>query len=217
MTRSRYWLNLVVLHPGANFVHAPSDRSPNLTSFTHVLMQNEIPLAATLAYLRASGIARLTTVFNPSPMLAPSELREFPWDDLTWLIVNEGELESLLKAFCGTPQILESGSLRDRAEKELLQLRECESFRKSVSIICTLGAQGILFMDQTSGRPSTPEIGYLPAHKLVLALRDTTGAGDCFAGYFVAGMMARKEGERLESILHFCLAVCDPTSICEIS
>ena len=141
-------------------------------------------------------------------MLTPSELREFPWNDLTWLIVNEGELESLLKVFRKTPQTLESGSLRDRAEKELLELHECESFRKSISIICTLGAQGILFLDQTSDRASTPEIGYLPADKLVLALRDTTGAGDCFAGYFVAGLMARNDGEHLESVLHTCLAVC---------
>jgi ribokinase len=36
-------------------------------------------------------------------MLTPEELRSFPWDDLSWLIVNEGELMDLLEAFKSAP------------------------------------------------------------------------------------------------------------------
>jgi ribokinase len=199
---------LAVLHAGANSHVSPTDTSPDLSTFTHLLIQNEIPLPSTLSHLTSAGRAGLTTIFNPSPMLSPSELRAFPWSDLTWLIVNEGELETLLEAF-GAP--LETASttesIRERANQGLIALHKSGDFARTVSTICTLGAQGILFFQPPSRPSGRPTMGYLPAARLLQPLKDATGAGDCFAGYFVAGLMASSKGEGSERILKTCLAV----------
>ncbi|WVR08132.1 hypothetical protein IAU60_005178 [Kwoniella sp. DSM 27419] len=195
--------NSIVLHAGANY-HLPSDpQPPALTPYTHLLLQNEIPLSSTLAHLESAGSSGLTSVFNPSPMLTQDQLRDFPWKHLSWLIVNEGELGDLLQAFgAALPNLQEdSTDLRSAAQEGILALHRNEYFSSRVGIICTLGAKGILYFDPGRGL----EIGHLPAAKLVNPLRDTTGAGDCFAGYFVAGLMG---GAQLEDVLKTCLTAC---------
>jgi ribokinase len=163
-------------------------------------------------------------------MLTPEELRSFPWDDLSWLIVNEGELMDLLEAFKSAPG---SGSesrsrsgpstgagagngsekpLEERAEGLMQALHTSDGFSKEVSIICTFGAEGITYFQPPSassssggnGPPAGVKTGHLPAAKLERPLKDTTGAGDCFAGYFAAGLM---RGEELEEVLKNCLTV----------
>jgi ribokinase len=185
-----------VLHAGANYHIPPSDTPPQLSGFTHLLLQNEIPLSSTLSYLTTASSLGVISTFNPSPMLTPGQLRSFPWRSLSWLIVNEGELGDLLQAF--EIPLSSSPDLRSKAEEELLALHKSKSFHPDVSIICTLGAQGILYF-----QPGKP-VGHLPAAKLLRPLKDTTGAGDCFAGYFVAGLM---RGLELEQVLRTCLAV----------
>lgn len=188
-----------MLHKGANY-HVPStDERPDLSLYTHLLLQNEIPLASTLSYLTASPA--ITSIFNPSPMLTVSELRSFPWSNLSWLIVNEGELETLLEAFEVKIVPDDGTSLETTARKGILALHGCQYFSKDVSVICTLGAQGILYF-QPGG-----EVGSLAAGKLVKPVVDTTGAGDCFAGYFTAGLMASSEIDCIESVLQTCLTV----------
>jgi ribokinase len=179
--------NRSVLHAGANY-HIP---------YTHILLQNEIPLNSTLSYLNKAGEQRLTTIFNPSPMLSPGQLRDFPWSDLTWLIVNEGELEDLLHAFGSSGS---GGDIRESAEAGLKVLNGLKGFER-VSVICTLGAKGILYF-----QPEEKKIGHLPAASLKRELKDTTGAGDCFAGYFAAGLMKGSE-HGIEEILRICLSV----------
>lgn len=192
-----------VLHAGANYHIPASDTPPQLSGFTHLLLQNEIPLSSTLSYLTAASSLGVISTFNPSPMLTPGQLRSFPWQSLSWLIVNEGELGDLLQAF--EIPLSSSPDLRTKAEKELLALHKSKSFHPDVSIICTLGAQGILYF-----QPGKP-VGHLPAAKLLHPLRDTTGAGDCFAGYFVAGLM---RGLELEQVLTTCLTVSQRASSC---
>ncbi|WVF68430.1 hypothetical protein IAT40_003195 [Kwoniella sp. CBS 6097] len=221
--------NSIVLHAGANY-HLPSSSastSPNLEGITHLLLQNEIPLSSTLSYLTSAGSNGVISVFNPSPMLTPNQLRQFPWNDLSWLIVNEGELGDLLLAFASTDEIDASDSrkavqgldenssnLIEDAKKGILALHRNSFFSSDVGVICTLGSKGILYFDPTASSKSNPEeaegeVRYLPAGKLVNALRDTTGAGDCFAGYFVAGLLERQIGVGdLESILKTCLTAC---------
>lgn len=133
-------------------------------------------------------------------MLTPSQLREFPWKHLSWLIVNEGELGDLLLAFgsSANPGEAKTDELQDRASAGILELHENEYFSKNVGIICTLGAKGILYYEPGK------EVGYLPAAKLQNPVKDTTGAGDCFAGYFVAGLMS---GKSLQDALKACLVV----------
>lgn len=150
----------------------------------------------------------MKTIFNPSPMLTPTQLQSFPWSDLSWLIVNEGELEALLIAFGSAERIPSQGGVIEKAKQEIPALLENRYFDPKVSVICTLGAQGILYTE-TSGNGN--ELIHLPAARLKGPVKDTTGAGDCFAGYFVAGLMAAEmEGkgeEALEGILRVCLTV----------
>ncbi|KIR56657.1 ATP-binding protein [Cryptococcus gattii Ru294] len=192
-----------ILHAGANYYLPSSTPAPSLPTYTHLLVQNEVPLSSTLAYLTAAGQSSppLTSVFNPSPMLTPSQLREFPWKHLSWLIVNEGELGDLLLAFgsSANPGEAKADELQARASAGILELHENEYFSKNVGIICTLGAKGILYYEPGK------EVGYLPAAKLQNPVKDTTGAGDCFAGYFVAGLMS---GKSLQDALKACLVAC---------
>ena len=149
-------------------------------------------------------------------MLTSSQLRSFPWTNLSWLIVNEGELESLLEAF-GIEKTRRgtAASLQNGVKKELRQLYECQQFARTVSVICTIGAEGILYLQSPADTSHTPSVGHIAAAPLKNALRDTTGAGDCFAGYFVAGLMRQKEGEKLEEVvLPTCLTVCLMTISC---
>lgn len=133
-------------------------------------------------------------------MLTPAQLREFPWKHLSWLIVNEGELGDLLLAFgsSANPGEAKEDELQAKASAGILELHENDYFSKNVGIICTLGAKGILCYEPGK------EVGYLPAAKLQNPVKDTTGAGDCFAGYFVAGLMS---GKSLQDALKTCLVV----------
>ncbi|KAK7680409.1 hypothetical protein QCA50_016649 [Cerrena zonata] len=90
--------NCIILHRGANYATVSSD-SVTSTTFSHLLIQNEIPFSSTLAALAHAHQIDATTLFNPSPMPNIQQLRELPWDELDWLIVNQGEVLTLLKAF----------------------------------------------------------------------------------------------------------------------
>ncbi|WVQ74996.1 hypothetical protein IAR50_004604 [Cryptococcus sp. DSM 104548] len=195
--------NSIVLHAGANYHVPATDTPPYISNYTHLLLQNEVPLPSTVSYLSSAGQASppLTTVFNPSPMLSPQQLREFPWAYLSWLIVNEGELGDLLLAFgsSANPGAASEDELREKASAGILELAVNEYFSPSVGIICTLGAKGILCYQPGQ------KVEYYPAAKLQNPVKDTTGAGDCFAGYFVAGLMS---GKALEEVLKSCLTAC---------
>jgi ribokinase len=200
---------LTVLHKGANY-HLPSPPTePNLKGYTHLLLQNEIPLDDTIAHLRAAGQADLTTLFNPSPMLTKDQLRVFPWSDVSWLIVNEGEIQDLLHAFgisSSSNPATQSPGAQDRVNEDKVvddfkALANSELFRGKVRIVCTLGAQGLMWA--TDGQAS--DVSRKGAGKLKNPVKDTTGAGDCFLGYLTAGLM---RGESVEQALDTCLAVC---------
>lgn len=197
----REWTDEVVLHKGANFHIQEEDVKPDLSDYTHLLLQNEIPLSTTLANIQSNR--DIVSIFNPSPMLSPDELAAFPWAYLSWLIVNEGELQTLLQALSSAP-FHPSNDLLTDAERRIKALHGSEKFHKGVSIICTLGSKGILYFQPGK------EIGTLPAAE-ARRVRDTTGAGDCFAGYFAAGLMRRQKGEEdLEEVLKICLTVSLP-------
>lgn len=178
----------------------PTPTGPDLAGYSHLLVQNEIPMQDTIAYLRAAGQAGLTTLFNPSPMLTPAELRSFPWSDVSWLIVNEGEILDLLRAFGNAAQD-EAGSQHTEVTDHIRALATSKEFGGKVRIVCTLGAQGLMYA--TDGQAS--EILTKSAGRLERPVKDTTGAGDCFLGYLTAGLM---RGESVEDALDTCLAVC---------
>lgn len=138
--------------------------------------------------------------------------------------MNEGELSDLLSAF-GVQHSTndqestggEAGDLLDRVKVGLDKLHAQESF-KGVSVICTLGAKGIVYSVPPSASASSRDgqsqghgqVGHLPAAKVINGVKDTTGAGDCFAGYFAAGLM---RGESSDQVLRTCLTVSPSDSV----
>src|SRR6266478_765195 len=212
-----------VLHKGANFTlpdpPTQNDIERHLTGISHLLLQNEIPWASTLTYLEHAHARGIVTIFNPSPMPADAELHTFPWVALSWLIVNEGEAEGLLHVISRNPRNHDveeeypvnwpdDNNLR-LAFSTLNKLRHSERL-VSTGVVCTLGAAGVL-----ASICGLKEILYLPATALEGNVRDTTGAGDCFTGYFAAGLMEsrNKQPSKNEAVelLRLCVQVCLPT------
>lgn len=198
--------NSIVLHHAANHIELPPPGPESLEGYTHLLLQNEIPLASTVEYLSAAHELGIVTIMNPSPLPTPEQTREFPWGKLNWLIVNEGEARDLLTSG-GEPRSVDAIELAMPPEgiteqhSTVLSAHEVGSKLtshptfKGVNIICTLGSVGLLaFLPLTQGVERAAF--YLPAAKLDGPVVDTTGAGDCFTGYFVSGLMSLEEGRK---------------------
>lgn len=181
----------LVLLKGANFAQQESSLA---SGSTHLSLQNEVPLDSTIAYLHLAKAQNVTTFFNPSPMPSKDELRMFPWNEVDWLLVNQGEAVTISEAFAPATD-------NETAESTLQRLRQDERFAK-VNLVCTLGASGVV-VSEASGRTT-----HHPAAALQNPLKDTTGAGDCFTGYFVAGLM-RLGAEGLDEVVKECLTVSD--------
>jgi len=186
--------NSIILFPGANHsrVHEEMDeKKPReermFLNSTHLLLQNEIHVSST--YYAIQNSVKAIIIMNPSPLPSDEEIQVFPWDRIDWLIVNEAEAEGLYCAVAGVSSPQRNGL----PTKELVfRLSQHLAFR-DVNIVCTLGADGVLAFLPTFHRPKTvheaPSFMYLPAAPLVGDVKDTTGAGDCFTGYFVQGLM----------------------------
>ncbi|KAG9127639.1 hypothetical protein FRC07_011383 [Ceratobasidium sp. 392] len=140
---------------------------------------NEIRLSDTVDTLHAAHRQGVVSIFNPSPMLSPEELRSFPWGALSVLVVNEGEAGTLLDALgkrtnppaSGGPAILNA-------------LASLPALSGISGIVVTLGGSGAVASFSTPGGRETFE---LPAAKVKVT--DTTGAGDTFLGYLCGSLM----------------------------
>ncbi|KAK7441771.1 putative ribokinase [Stygiomarasmius scandens] len=209
--------NSIVLFKGANYAILP--KKPFHPRTTHLLLQNEIPLSETLAYINAAAEAPngpISTTFNPSPMPSDEELKVFPWDKLDWLIVNEGEASDMYKVLAGdepATNIDVSGSPYAHLSAYPVALKLSSQIPKT-NIVCTLGAAGVLALIPSLKEEKDKAIEpiFLPAAKLENGAVDTTGAGDCFAGFLVAGLMKlREQGvekltrEHVTSVLKRCV------------
>ncbi len=84
--------NAITVAPGAN-QSLQAEHLPDLTGFSHVLMQLEIPLATVTAYAQAAKKQGVKVVLNAAPAqpLPPELLAE-----VDILVVNEDELASLV-------------------------------------------------------------------------------------------------------------------------
>ncbi|BGP20238.1 hypothetical protein JCM10213_008947 [Rhodosporidiobolus nylandii] len=202
--------NSIVLLKGANFSStSPLDSlpSPVLSIYSHLLLQNEIPLPATLSALREAKRAGLTTIFNPSPMLTAAELEAFDWDSLDWLLINEGEAEDLLLALSPAKQEAVEG--KPRPEELLRRLRETR-LAGLQGLLMTRGAEGV------SASLKSGELVSVGAGKVVGKVVDTTGAGDCFTGFFatlLADLTSTSTGDSAK--IAFILSVaCQAAAMC---
>ncbi|KAI0317358.1 Ribokinase-like protein [Amylostereum chailletii] len=193
--------NCIILHKGANYARNDTTKEihQRLREITHLLVQNEVPMPVTLAYLHRAHERGIATVYNPSPMPSDAELRSFPWTHIAWLLVNEGEAQHLSRVLdastappasdlkdprapYGAPSTTDLQIVQD-AQRTVARLAAHPSF-SSTAIVCTLGGSGVL-----ASIPALPQPIYLPASRLEGGPKDTTGAGDCFTGFFVAGLM----------------------------
>ncbi|KAK2464485.1 hypothetical protein APHAL10511_003464 [Amanita phalloides] len=177
--------NSIVLFPGANHSQLHEERFKDIADdyfpgASHLLLQNEIHAESTYHALEYAYGA--TTILNPSPLPSLSQIRVFPWDKVNWLIVNEGEAKDLFHATIGQ----EAPVWRD-AEEMLRSMVALPLFHKT-NIICTIGARGVIAILPDFGSDS-PTVICIPAAKVLSGVNDTTGAGDCFTGYFVQGLM----------------------------
>ena len=188
-----------VLHHAANHTELPPPELDSLRGFTHLLLQNEIPLKSTMEYLSAARELGIVTVMNPSPLPTAEQTREFPWAKLNWLIVNEGEARDLLTSV-GEPRSMSAIELvmppegAPEHQSDVLSAHTIGSKLvnhptfEGVNVICTLGSVGLVAF-VSSAQDAAKRAFYLPAAKLNGPVVDTTGAGDCFTGYFVSGLM----------------------------
>jgi len=128
-------------------------------------------------------------IFNPSPLPSHEQMRSFPWAKVNWLIVNEGEAQDLYSAF----RVSHKDATPFLSNDELLAALSALPSFSTTNIICTLGKAGVLAFIPAFHRPKSivdrPSIIGFPAAILQNPVRDTTGAGDCFTGYFVQGLM----------------------------
>lgn len=180
--------NTIVLLKGANFEADATLDAPAqwLAHATHLMLQNEIPLSTTTNYVMHAltlkdngGDRRVFTTFNPSPMLSTAEVQQFPWAGIDALIVNEGEAEELLAAF---------GASAPAGSNFADALARVDAFARVSWLVVTRGGRGVTAAIQLDPATSTAresfDLGAAPA-----SVRDTTGAGDTFAGYLVSGIM----------------------------
>jgi len=197
------FLRSPVLHHAANHIELPPPTPGSLRGFTHLLLQNEIPLKSTMEYLSAAHALGIITIMNPSPLPTVEQAREFPWGKLTWLIVNEGEARDMLTSVGELHPVdaIELVIPPDGVPEDLTAVRSVHTIVsklanhptfKGTNIICTLGSAGLVafvsLVEDVEKRAF-----YLPAAKLDGPVVDTTGAGDCFTGYFVSGLMGLKQ------------------------
>jgi ribokinase len=122
-------------------------------------------------------------------MLSPAQIRAFPWDKVDWLLINEGEADALYRGSQGSTAHKDSQTASTTSVKDgVASLLASLDIFNNTNIVCTLGADGVLaYPRRSDGKEMTPV--YRPAATLQGDFRDTTGAGDCFTGYFVAGLM----------------------------
>jgi len=156
--------NCILVHAGANHELSPSRIKrvcAGLGDQDRVLIQNETNAPAWV--LEEASKRGFRVIFNPSPL--DSSLLDLPLDRVDTFLINAVEGEALVGA-SNPDRILEG--MRHRFP--------------SADTVLTLGERGARF----SGRDGT----FFESGAESVEVVDTTGAGDTFAGFFLAEIMA---------------------------
>ena len=159
--------NSIVLHGGANqsfSLDALQKIVLKNKSAHYLLMQNECNLIAETIALARS--AGLKIALNPAPMT--DAIKALPFADIDLLIVNQGEAETL------------TGKT---TRQDILQA--LAALNPVAQVVLTLGADGAVLIQQGQFHEAAS-----PSVEVV----DTTGAGDTFVGYYLAGSVAGMSG-----------------------
>ncbi|MFL1463631.1 PfkB family carbohydrate kinase [Roseococcus sp. DSY-14] len=150
--------NRIILAPGANMALAAADAAPPPCDV--VLAQLEVPAPAIAAAFAAAGGAR--RVLNAAPADAAAATRLLPLTDI--LLVNAGEAMALAPA----------------AGQDAAALAQALAGQVGQAAVVTAGPAGAVLAMRGGA--------VLRAPAPPVAVRDTTGAGDAFAGAFCAAL-----------------------------
>ena len=153
--------NAIVLHGGANQSFSIADIESALNrnqQARYLLMQNETNLLAETFELAQAKGIKI--VLNPAPMT--DNIKDLPLAKLDTLIVNQGEAEAL----CGAADI-------DQMTQQMAALAP------QTRVVVTLGGDGAMLL-------ANGEVTHMNSPNVDVV--DTTGAGDTFVGYFLAGV-----------------------------
>lgn len=160
--RDSYGENCILLYGGSNRVVTANQIEETMKRFSPgdlLLLQNEVnALPELLTRGRAHG---MTIALNPSP--CDQSLKELDLSCVSWLILNEKEMEQL------------SGCSEGEAGWTVLHKRWPQ-----MKVVLTLGAKGCKLF-------SEKETLYKKACRVPVV--DTTGAGDTFTGFFLAAVI----------------------------
>ncbi len=169
--------NQIIVALGANAALAPRDVPSALVRRARVVVcQHETNLAVNAHVFRLARHGGATTVLNPAPMRADFDPRILTLTDV--LLPNESEFDALVRRLGLAPRKNPgAATLAARAPARLHAL--CRALGVP-TVIVTLGARGCFVSERD-------RFTALRAQRVKVV--DTTGAGDAFAGGFVAGLV----------------------------
>ena len=156
--------NSIIIHGGANHDFDIKFIKSVLSKFDSgdiLVLQNEINNIKEI--IDGAHHKKMKIVFNPAPF--NNEILSYDLNKISTLILNQTEGEALSKE-----------------KKPVNILRVLKSKFNNTEIILTLGEKGSLYSFKD-------ELLKIKAHKVDTV--DTTGAGDTFIGYYVAGIASK--------------------------
>ena len=161
--------NCIIILAGANGTITHADADAALAAFgagDFLVLQNEI---SSLDYILKTAKAKgMTVVLNPSPF--NDALLGCDFGCVDYLLVNEIEAAAIAKR----PS--------DASFDEIL--RAVRETYPNMNVLMTLGHRGSVFEDRAGNRA---ECGVYRVKAV-----DSTAAGDCFTGFFLADLIAGK-------------------------
>ncbi|KAF9316384.1 hypothetical protein BG003_002020 [Podila horticola] len=183
--------NSIVLFPGTNHTVTLEEARHVLSHFGEgdwLVMQNEISSGGEI--MRAAKERGLTICFNPSPFT--NELpKEYPLHLVDYLLINEIEAQGLY-SYLTTPKS-DSDSVSSSSHitaSESFPVLE-KAYGEISGIIITLGGDGLVArfrINEEDVQMKEFRMGIVKGHVV-----NTTGAGDTFAGYFVANLVRNQQ------------------------
>jgi ribokinase len=155
--------NVIAVLPGANGTMTAADADEKLKGVSGgvMLLQQEIPQAATTRALQLGKAQGITTILNTAPFL-DTTVDIAPQADI--LIANETEF----------------ALLTGRGIEELDAAMADWARQHGQTVIVTLGGDGARAVTKSGEKISVPALKVKPV--------DTVGAGDTFCGYLAAGL-----------------------------
>jgi ribokinase len=165
--------NCITVVPGANSVWPEGLPPVRIASNDIVVAQLEVPLDVVIQGFERARAADARTVLNPAPF---QRLPDALLAITDAMVLNETELAALAEL---------SRSIDPNDQAALAKHVATIVAKGPRVVVVTLGGAGV----SVHMRDAAPV--RLTGHKV--AARDTTGAGDCFVGAFVHGLLACKD------------------------